>query len=197
MKEISDVPKAIEATVRTEDRGRRHWFLDLRIRRDGKVTVDQKRYIERMLAQFQLYQCQPQELQFTWILNFRHYQTETKKGIKGPTEAWLDFFCIWHNTQGRTSCLRSTFRLDTWMQPINTGYAEHDSTEIFNVQRLLNLLTQKALDWSGDVNGIKSTTGFYFEFKGRGAALSWVWQNAGHICTFFIESKISGLGSSS
>ena len=38
---ISDVKKALEATFHMEDRGRLHWFLGLRIRREeNKVTVD-------------------------------------------------------------------------------------------------------------------------------------------------------------
>ena len=47
---ISDVKTALEATFHMEDRGRIHWFLGLRIRpEEGKVTVDQKRYIEKIL----------------------------------------------------------------------------------------------------------------------------------------------------
>ena len=43
---VSDVKKALEATFHMEDRGRIHWFLGLRIRREeGNVTVDQERYI--------------------------------------------------------------------------------------------------------------------------------------------------------
>ena len=57
---ISDVKKALEATFHMEDSGRLHWFLDLRVRREeGKVTVDQKRYIETMLERFQMDQCKP------------------------------------------------------------------------------------------------------------------------------------------
>ena len=57
---ISDVKKALEATSHMEDRGRLHWFLGLRIRREeGKVTVDQDRYIETMLERFQMDQCKP------------------------------------------------------------------------------------------------------------------------------------------
>ena len=56
----SDVKKALEATFLMEDRGRLHWFLGLRIRREeGKVTVDQERYIETMLERFQMNQCKP------------------------------------------------------------------------------------------------------------------------------------------
>ena len=37
---VSDVKKVLEATFHMEDRGRLHWFLGLRIRREeGKVTV--------------------------------------------------------------------------------------------------------------------------------------------------------------
>ena len=61
---ISDVKKALEATFDMEDRGRLHWFLGLRIRQEeGKVTVDQERYIETMLEWFQMDQCKPSEIQ--------------------------------------------------------------------------------------------------------------------------------------
>ena len=57
---VSDVKKALEATFHMEDRGRLHWFLGLRIRREeDKVTVDQERYIETMLERFQMDQCKP------------------------------------------------------------------------------------------------------------------------------------------
>ena len=57
---ISVVKKALEETFHMEDRGRLHWFLGLRIRREGgKITVDQIRYIETMLERFQMNQCKP------------------------------------------------------------------------------------------------------------------------------------------
>ena len=57
---ISDLKKAPEATFHMEDRGQLHWFLGLRIgREEGKITVDQERYMETMLEQFQMDQCKP------------------------------------------------------------------------------------------------------------------------------------------
>ena len=57
---ISDVKKALEATFHMEDGGRLYWFLGLTIRREeNKVTVDQERYIETMLEQFQIDQYKP------------------------------------------------------------------------------------------------------------------------------------------
>ena len=57
---ISDVKKPLEATFHMEDRGKLHRFLGLRIRQEeGKVTVDQERYIETMLERFQIDQYKP------------------------------------------------------------------------------------------------------------------------------------------
>ena len=57
---IFDVKKALETTFYMEDSERLHWFLGLRIRREeGKVTVDQERYTETTLEQFQIDQCKP------------------------------------------------------------------------------------------------------------------------------------------
>ena len=50
---ISDVKKALAATFHTEDRGRIHWFLGLRIRqKESEVTVDHERYIKTTFEWF-------------------------------------------------------------------------------------------------------------------------------------------------
>ena len=57
---ISDVKKAPEATFHMEGRGSLHCFLGLRIKQEeGKFTVDQEPYIEKMLDCFQMDQCEP------------------------------------------------------------------------------------------------------------------------------------------
>ena len=72
---VSDVKKALEATFHMEDRGRLHWFLGLRIRREeGKVTVDQERYIETMLERFQMDQCKPSRTPADLNLKFQTAQ---------------------------------------------------------------------------------------------------------------------------
>ena len=77
---ISDVKKAIEATFHMEDRGRQHWFLGLRIRQEeGKVTVDQERYIETMLERFQLDQCKPSRTPADLNLKLQTTQNEDEE----------------------------------------------------------------------------------------------------------------------
>ena len=57
---ISDFKKELQAKFLMDGRGRVHWFLGLRNRREGgKVTVDLERYIEKLLEQFQMDQCKP------------------------------------------------------------------------------------------------------------------------------------------
>ena len=72
---ISDVKKALETTFHIEDRGRLHWFLGLRIRREeGKFTVGQERYIETMLERFQMDQCKPSRTPADLNLKFQTAQ---------------------------------------------------------------------------------------------------------------------------
>ena len=77
---ISDIKKALEATFHMEDRGRLHWFLGLRIRQEeGKVTVDQDRYIETMLERFQMDQCKPSRTPADLNLKLQAAQNEDEE----------------------------------------------------------------------------------------------------------------------
>ncbi len=43
-----------------DDRGTLHWFLGMQIlRSEDKITVDQKKYIESVLSQFNMSDCKP------------------------------------------------------------------------------------------------------------------------------------------
>ena len=111
---ISDVRKALEAAFHMKDRGILHWFLGLRIRgEEGKVTVDQERYIETMLERFQRDQCKPSKTPVDLNLILQRAQNGDEEWTRGSTEAWLDHFCIWPNRRGQTSCSQSIFCPDT------------------------------------------------------------------------------------
>ena len=55
---ISDVKMTLRATVHLEDRGRLHWFLGPR-RVEGKIMVQQERYIKTMLERLHMDQGKP------------------------------------------------------------------------------------------------------------------------------------------
>ena len=48
-------------------------------------------------------------------------------------------------------------------------------------------------DWSGDVNDIKSTTGYYFKLNGRGAALSWGVKKQATVALSSSEAEYQGM----
>ena len=76
----SNLKKALEATFHMEDRGRLQWFMGRRIRREeDKVRVDQERYIEKMLEQFQLDQCKPTRTQADFNLKLQRAKKGDKK----------------------------------------------------------------------------------------------------------------------
>ena len=57
---ISDAKKTLEASFHMADRGRLATFLGLRIRqKEGKITVNQERYIETTLKRFQMDHVKP------------------------------------------------------------------------------------------------------------------------------------------
>lgn len=50
----------LEKNFKMDDRGELHWFLGMRILRSGdKITVDQEKYIENVLDQFNMSNCKP------------------------------------------------------------------------------------------------------------------------------------------
>ena len=86
---ISDVKKALEATIHMEDRGRLHWFLGLRIRQEeSKITVDQERYIETILEWFQTDQCKPSRTPADLSLKFQR----TLNGVEEVNQRIYDSF---------------------------------------------------------------------------------------------------------
>ena len=94
-KVISSVKEAIKATFHMEYRERPQWFLGLRIRREeGKVTLDQERYIEIMLERFHIDQSKPSRTPANLNMKLQTAQNGDEDVDKESTETWLDHFCI-------------------------------------------------------------------------------------------------------
>ena len=182
---ISDIKKALEATFHMEDRGRLHWFLGLRIRQEeGKVTVEQERYIETMLERFQMDQCKPSRTPADLKLKFQTAQNggkEVDQRIYGSLVGSL-----LHLAKQTRPDLRLTVNVLT--RHMNAGTNRHwlcgkrllrylqgskGLRLTYTKEASYDLVGESDADWSGDVNDRKSTTGYYFKLNGRGAALSW------------------------
>ena len=94
---ISDVKKQSKPHF-TKKTGRIHWFLSLGIRREeGKVTVDQERYIETMLERFQVDQCK--HSRFPADLNLKLHTAQNRRR-SGPED--LQKLCWITSVSGQT-----------------------------------------------------------------------------------------------
>ena len=196
---VSDVKKALEATFHMEDRGRLHWFLGLRIRsEEGKVTVDQERYIETMLDRFQMDQCKPSRTPADLNLKLQTAQNGDEE-VDQRIYRSLVGSLLYLAKQTRPDIM---FTVNILYRHMNAPTNQHwmcgkrllrylqgskGLKLTYTKEASYDLVGESDADGSGDVNDRKSTTGYYFKLNGRGAALS----------SFFIRSRISGHSSSS
>ena len=190
---ISDVKKALEATFHMEDRGRLHWFLGLKIRREeSKVTVDQESYIETILKRMD--QCNPSRTPADLNLKFQTAKNGDEdvrsllylakqndimftvnilsRELNAPTnQHWMCGERILRYLQG-SKCLKLTYTKEASYDLVGGGYE----------------------DWFGDVNDRKSTTLLFQAQRMWRSTQLWC-REAGHSRFFFIRSRISGHGS--
>ena len=135
---ISVVKNALEATFHIEDKGRLRWILGLGIRQEeGKVTVDQERYIETKLTRFRMDQCKPSRTPANLNLKLQTAQNADEE-VNQRIYRSLVGSLLYLVKQTRPGIMfTATFCPGTWTHlPINTGYAENDFCNIFNVQKV-------------------------------------------------------------
>ena len=144
---ISAVKKTLEATFHMEDRGILHWFLGLRIKgEEGKVTVDQERYIETMLERFQTDQCKPSRTPADLNLKLQTAQNGDEEMDQRIFRSLVGSF-LYLTKQTRPDIV---FTFNILCRHINAPTNQHwmcrkDFCDIFKVRNFLNLLTQKKL----------------------------------------------------
>ena len=207
---ISDVKKALEATFHMEGRGRLHWFLGLRNRREeGKVTVDQERYIETMLERFEMDQCKPSRTPADLNLKLQAAQNGDEESDQRIYRSLVESL-LYLAKQTRPEIMFTVNILSRHVNaPINQHWIYRKRLRYLQGSKGLKLTYTKEAsygfvgesdaDWSGDVNYRKSTTGYYFkqlpQRTWRSTQLGC--QEADHSSSFLIRSRISGHSSSS
>ena len=202
---VSDVKKALEATFHMEDRGRLHWFLGPRIRREeDKVTVDQKRYIETMLERFQMDQCKPSRTPADLNLKFQTAQNGDEE-VDQRIYRSLVGSLLYVAKQTRPDIM---FTVNILSRHMNAPTNQHwmcgkrllrylQGSKSFKLtytkEDKYDLVGESDADWSGDVNDRKSTTGYYFKLIGRGAALSWDVKKQATVALSSSEAEYQGM----
>ena len=202
---ICDVKKALDATFHMEDRGRLHWFLGLRNRReDGKVTVDPERYIETMLERFQMDQCKPSKTPADLNLKIQTAQNGEEevdqrfyrslvgsllylvKQTRPDIMFTVNILSRHKNapTNQHWMCGKRLLRYLQGSKGLKLTYTKEDNYD---------LVGESDADWSGDVKDRKSTTGYYFKLNGRGEALSWGFKKQATVALSSSEAEYQGM----
>ena len=202
---VSDVKKALEATFHMKDRGRLHWFLGLRIRREeGKVTFDQERYIETMLERFQMDQCKPSRTPAD--LNLKHQTAQNGyEEVDQRIYRSLVGSLLYLAKQTRPEIMFTVNILSRHMNaPTNQNWicgkqllrylqGSKGLKLTYTKEASYDLVGKSDADWSGDVNDRKSTTGYYFKLNGRSAALSWGVKKQATVALSSSEAEYQGM----
>ena len=205
---ISGVRKALAATFHMEDRGRLHWFPGLRIRREeGKVTVDQERYIETMLERFQMYQCKPSRIPADLNLKLQTTQNGDEK-MEQRIYRRLVGSLLYQAKQTRPDIM---FIFNILSRQMNAPTNHHWMCRKVLLRNLqgskclklaytkeasYDLVGESNADWSGDMNDRKSTKGYYFKHSRRGAALSLGVKKQATVALSLSEAEYQGMAAS-
>ena len=205
---ISDIKRALGATFHKEDRGRLHWFLGLRIRQEeNKVTVDQERYIERMLERFQMDQCKPSRTPAD--LNFKLQTTQNgDEEVDQRIYRSLVGSLLYLAKQTRPDIMFTVNILSRHMnaptnqhwlcgkRPLRYLQGSKGLKLTYTKEASYDFVGESDADWTGDVNDRKSTTGFFSSSTDVAQHSAGVSRSRLQLL-FFIRSSIPGHGSSS
>ena len=195
---ISDVKKAPETTIHMENRGRLHWFLGLRIRREEvKVTVDQELYMKTMLQRFPMDQCKPSRTLADLNLKLQTAQKEDEEVDQRIYWSLVGSF-LYLAKQTRPDIM---FTVNILSRHLNAPTNQHlrylqgskGLKLAYTKGAGYDLVGENDADWSGDLIDRKSTKGYYFKLNGRGAALSWVVKKQATVALSSSEAKYQGL----
>ena len=168
-----------------DDRGTLHWFLGMQIlRSEDKITVDQEKYIESVLSQFNMSDCKPmatpEEINLKLVKSNEEYNLVDRKLYRSLVGSLL-----YIGKQTRPDILHVVNQLSRFLEKPNTSHwkaAKHVLRYLKGTKNLrltffknsnIKITGDADADWSGDLDDRKSTTGYYFKFQGTGGAISW------------------------
>ena len=156
-----------------DDRGDLNWFLEIQILRShDKITVDQKKYIETTLQQFNMSDCEvvatPGKVNLKLVKS-----NEEQKLVDPKLYRSLVGSLLFIGQQTRPDIIHIVNQLSRYLdKPDETHWkaAKHvlrylKGTTDLRLTILKNsnsdIIGDSDADWSGDLNDRKSTTGYY------------------------------------
>ena len=182
---VNEIKSMLNENFKMDDRGDLNWFLGMQILRShDKITVDQTKYIETVLQQFNMSDCKavatPGEVNLKLVKS-----NEGKKLVDPKLYRSLVGSLLFIGKQIRPDILHIVNQLSRFLDKPDESHwkaAKHvlrylkgttDLRLTFLKNSSSDIVGDSDADWSGDLNDRKSTTGYYFKFEGNGGAISW------------------------
>ncbi|CAB4040247.1 Hypothetical predicted protein, partial [Paramuricea clavata] len=179
---INEIKSMLNENFKMDDRGDLNWFLGMQILRShDKITVDQTKYIETVLQEFNMSDCKavatPGEVNLKLVKS-----NEGKKLVDPKLYISLVGSLLFIGKQTRPDILNIVNQLSRFLDKPDESHwkaAKHvlrylkgttDLRLTFLKNSSCDIVGDSDADWSGDR---KSTTGYYFKFEGNGGAISW------------------------
>ena len=183
---VNEIKSMLNENFKMDDRGALNWFLGMQILRShDKITVDQKKYIETVLQQFNMSDCKAVATPGEVNLKLVKSDDEEQKLVDPKLYRSLVGSLLFIGKQTRPDILHIVNQLSRFLDKPNESHwkaAKHvlrylkgtiDLRLTFLKNSNSDIIGDSDADWSGDLNDRKSTTGYYFKFEGNGGAISW------------------------
>ena len=183
---VNEIKSMLNENFKMDDCGALNWFLGMQIlRTHDKITVDQKKYIETVLQQFNMSDCKAVATPGEVNLKLVKSDDEEQKLVDLKLYRSLVGSLLFISKQTRPDILHIVNQLSRFLDKPNESHwkaAKHvlrylkgtiDLRLTFLKNSNSDIIGDSDADWSGDLNDRKSTTGYYFKFEGNGGAISW------------------------
>ena len=183
---VNEIKSMLNENFKMDDRGALNWFLGMQIlRTHDKITVDQKKYVETVLQQFNMSDCKAVATPGEVNLKLVKSDDEEQKLVDPKLYRSLVGSLLFIGKQTRPDILHIVNQLSRFLDKPNESHwkaAKHilrylkgtiDLRLTFLKNSNSDIIGDSDADWSGDLNDRKSTTGYYFKFEGNGGAISW------------------------
>ena len=182
---VKEINSMLNENFKMDDRGALNWFLGMQIQRShDKITVDQTRYIETVLEQFNVSDCRP--VATPGEVNLKLVKSNGEQKLVDPkVYRSLVGSLLFIGKQTRPDILQIVNQLSRFLDRPDESHwkaAKHvlrylkgtiDLRLTFSKNSSFEIVGDSDADWSGDLDDRKSTTGYYFKFQGNGGAISW------------------------
>ncbi|CAB4033849.1 Hypothetical predicted protein [Paramuricea clavata] len=182
---INEIKSMLNENFKMDDRGDLNWFLGMQILLShDKITVDQTKYIETVLQEFNMSDCKavatPGEVNLKLVKS-----NEGKKLVDPKLYRSLVGSLLFIGKQTRPDILNIVNQLSRFLDKPDESHwkaakrvlrylkGTTDLRLTFLKNSSCDIVGDSDADWSGDLNDRKSTTGYYFKFEGNGGAISW------------------------